>query len=235
MSDEVQVWIPRDSIPLITSDSTILTQSFVAVATQTLFTLTKFAYVLGAEAVQVFKNGLLLTPKVDWVETSTSSISLTAGAAASDEVVIVGYLSAVGGVGILGTLVEQAVVDDSSLIVTITAALLSIHTGTPVDVQVGDKIDVAVELSGTKGGTAGEVILKVSETGTTTVEVYALRPNANHNIYRPASIFFTTQVVFRLTVTTAGSFDLNLLASSAGSDVVGASIYTRSTITRPIS
>ncbi len=52
-----------------------ITQSFVATAGQTLFTLTLFTYAIGSHQLMVFVNGVFQTP-ANYTETSTSSVTL---------------------------------------------------------------------------------------------------------------------------------------------------------------
>lgn len=63
-------------------------QSSIATAGQTVFNLTN-QYTPGANTLAVYLNGLRLTVVSDYAETSTSSITLTAGAVAGDELLFV--------------------------------------------------------------------------------------------------------------------------------------------------
>lgn len=60
----------------------------VATAGQTVFNLAN-AYTPGANTLSVYLNGLRLTKNADYLETSTTSITLTAGAIAGDELLFV--------------------------------------------------------------------------------------------------------------------------------------------------
>lgn len=63
-------------------------QASIATAGQTVFNLTN-QYTPGANTLAVYLNGLRLTVVADYAETSTSSITLTAGAVAGDELLFV--------------------------------------------------------------------------------------------------------------------------------------------------
>ena len=94
------VWTPSSSfVPQAQAAGTLLYQRFVSTAAQSLYTLTSFAYAVSTGSLLVFQNGSLLTPVVDYVETSATSFTLTSPATLSDEVVAFGF------VGITGTVV----------------------------------------------------------------------------------------------------------------------------------
>ncbi len=62
-------------------------ERFTATAGQTLFTLTSGSYTPGTDAFRLFMDGRRLTVGVDYAETSPTSFTLTAPAAAGDELV----------------------------------------------------------------------------------------------------------------------------------------------------
>jgi hypothetical protein len=65
----------------------ISTQVITATAGQTTFTLTTFTYLPGTDTLQVYRNGLRLTSVTDYIETNSSTVTLTplAIAAAGDQ------------------------------------------------------------------------------------------------------------------------------------------------------
>lgn len=63
----------------------ISTQLITATAGQTTFTLTTFNYLPGTDTLQVYRNGLRLNLNLDYLETNSSTVTLTAPAAAGDQ------------------------------------------------------------------------------------------------------------------------------------------------------
>jgi len=92
MADSAQVWSPRDAIPTVGTYSSIVKERFVAVASQQAFAISNFGYTPGTEDVLVYKNGALLVPTYDYIETNSTTITLTVGAASGDVLLIVGFL-----------------------------------------------------------------------------------------------------------------------------------------------
>lgn len=70
---------------------------FTATSGQTVFT-TPFTYVPNASALLVFQNGAILTPGVDFTETSGTEFTLAVGATLNDTVVALAGLDVTGGV-----------------------------------------------------------------------------------------------------------------------------------------
>jgi hypothetical protein len=68
----------------ISGDNTYKSEYFVATQGQTIFGLTKFAYAVGAESIQVFINGVEQTITKDYIESSGTSITLLEGADVAD-------------------------------------------------------------------------------------------------------------------------------------------------------
>lgn len=93
MSENASTWNPKTLVTFDASDRTA-TEAFVAAGGQSTFTLLTFAYVLNSQALQVYKNGLLLTPNVDWIEQTSISFALIVAADAADSIVVVGYVAA---------------------------------------------------------------------------------------------------------------------------------------------
>lgn len=63
----------------------ISTQVITATDGQTTFTLTTFTYLPGTDTLQVYRNGLRLTSVTDYLESSTSVVTMTSPAALGDE------------------------------------------------------------------------------------------------------------------------------------------------------
>jgi hypothetical protein len=68
-----------------TSVFDISTQLITATAGQTTFTLTTFTYLPGTDTLQIFRNGLRLNLGLDYLETNSSTVTLTAPAAVGDQ------------------------------------------------------------------------------------------------------------------------------------------------------
>jgi len=60
-------------------------QVITATAQQVTFTLTTFTYLPGTDTLEVYRNGLHLTVNVDYIESNSSTVTLTTPAAAEDE------------------------------------------------------------------------------------------------------------------------------------------------------
>lgn len=86
---------------------------FTATSGQTVFT-TPFTYVPNASALLVFQNGAILTPGVDFTETSGATFTLAVGATVGDTVV------ALAGLDVTGDVQGDQIVDGS-----VTAAKLA--------------------------------------------------------------------------------------------------------------
>lgn len=98
MSDSANTWAPQDSIPVVTTDSSVISESFTATAGQLVFYLTQFTYVVGTGSLLIFKNGLALRPGTDFTETSDSKFTLASSATAGDVILAVGFLGEIGGI-----------------------------------------------------------------------------------------------------------------------------------------
>jgi len=68
-----------------TSVFDISTQVITATAGQTTFALTTFTYLPGTDTLEIYRNGLRLNLGLDYLETNSSTITLTAPAAAGDQ------------------------------------------------------------------------------------------------------------------------------------------------------
>lgn len=89
------IWAPADGDLPITTTATTATQTFVAGAAQTLFTLTTFAYAINTQSLLVFKNGLILSPS-SYTQTSTTSFTLVTPATGGDIIIAYAFTSIVG-------------------------------------------------------------------------------------------------------------------------------------------
>lgn len=68
-----------------TSVFDISTQLITAVASQVTFTLTTFTYLPGTDTLEVYRNGLRLNLNLDYLESNSSTVTLTSPAAAGDQ------------------------------------------------------------------------------------------------------------------------------------------------------
>jgi hypothetical protein len=83
--NRVLVFSAFDQSDAPTSVFDISTQLITATAGQTTFTLTVFSYLPGTDTLQVFRNGLRLNLGLDYLETNSVTITLTAPAAVGDQ------------------------------------------------------------------------------------------------------------------------------------------------------
>lgn len=84
------IWQPGGpSVPAVDPNSQIKSQQFTATASQTLFPITLFTYVTGANAIDVYRNGLKV-PKSGVIETSSASFTLVTPCSVGDVVEVVG-------------------------------------------------------------------------------------------------------------------------------------------------
>jgi hypothetical protein len=81
-----QLWIESDSTPLSFDPNIIRRQVFTATSAQTIFTTT-VSFVEGYE--QVYFNGLLILPNVDYTTSNSNTVTLTAAAAVGDIIEVV--------------------------------------------------------------------------------------------------------------------------------------------------
>ncbi len=122
MSDnEANIWQPR-TILSASADSKRVTQSFVATAGQLAFTITDFAYALNTGSLEVFHNGLALSPVVGFSEVSGTAFNISVAAVAGDTVLAVGYVAITGSVPppLLGAEEESITLTSGQTLVTLT-------------------------------------------------------------------------------------------------------------------
>ena len=72
-------------------NGTVVTEHFVGLGGQTLFTLANFVYAQNTNSIIVFINGQKQTSGKDYTETSTSSFTLVEGVAAGDTIDVIGF------------------------------------------------------------------------------------------------------------------------------------------------
>jgi hypothetical protein len=99
---EATIWNPRNILGLSPETKTI-TERFAAVEGQVLFQLHDFTYIPGTGALDVHKNGLLLTPGRDWVEQSNSQFQVVVPCVAGDILVAQGWVGITGIVDVRDT------------------------------------------------------------------------------------------------------------------------------------
>lgn len=73
------------------ASGTLLPQSFIPVDGQTLFNITAFSYTQGTNSLIVFINGQKQRVGIDFIETSTTSFTLTSPVTALDSVEVIGF------------------------------------------------------------------------------------------------------------------------------------------------
>jgi len=83
--NRVLVFSAFDQTDAPTSVFDISTQLITATASQTTFSLTTFTYLPGTDTLQVFRNGLRLNLNLDYLESNSSTVTLTAPAALGDQ------------------------------------------------------------------------------------------------------------------------------------------------------
>ena len=83
--NRVLVFSAFDQSDAPTSVFDISTQLITATASQTTFSLTTFTYLPGTDTLQVFRNGLRLNLNLDYLESNSSTVTLTAPAAVGDQ------------------------------------------------------------------------------------------------------------------------------------------------------
>ena len=83
--NHVLVFSAFDQTDAPTSVFDISTQLITATASQTTFSLTTFTYLPGPDTLQVYRDGLRLNLGLDYLETNSSTVTLTAPAALGDQ------------------------------------------------------------------------------------------------------------------------------------------------------
>jgi hypothetical protein len=75
----------------VNASGTLVPQSFTPTDGQTLFNITLFSYTVGTNSLIVFINGIKQRVLIDFVETSTTSFTLTSPVLSTDVVEIIGF------------------------------------------------------------------------------------------------------------------------------------------------
>ncbi len=71
------IWDPNgDVLPLVNASGTLLKQEFALADGPTTFTLTDFAYVVGTNSLQIYRDGSLLTSGRDFTELTSTTFSI---------------------------------------------------------------------------------------------------------------------------------------------------------------
>ena len=102
MAGEANIWNPRTLIA-VSADTKSVEEKLIATAAQTLFTITDFIYVVGTGALEVHKNGLLLTKGTDWVEQTGTTFAVISPSTAGDVLVASGHVGITGLVDVRDT------------------------------------------------------------------------------------------------------------------------------------
>lgn len=95
------IWAPGTAI---SANNSLKSQSFVASAGQTVFTLTAFLYVVSTGSLQVYVGGLHQRSGIDFNETSPNSFTLTTGVSAGTIVTAVAAVEVSGSVDLAGAI-----------------------------------------------------------------------------------------------------------------------------------
>lgn len=126
----------------IDAESSNLSQVFTTTDSQTLFNLTAFTYTVGGESVSVYRNGQRLVKGVDWVETTSSSITLQGITVAAGEVVEV--------VAVLGAASDASIAAQAAATAAVAAAAsITIAPGEAIVTQDSSKTGATRLTAGT--------------------------------------------------------------------------------------
>lgn len=91
--DSASVWEPGVRlVPLVNAQSTLIPQSFIANAAQTVYNIGAFQYVTNVGSLLVFVQGVLQEYGVDYTETSSTSFTLTEAPEEGDLVTCMGFV-----------------------------------------------------------------------------------------------------------------------------------------------
>ena len=129
------IWSPG-STPNLNADSSIITERFLAADQQQIFTLTNFSYVVGIGSLLVFKNGELLAPGVEALESTVSTFTINTPCAVNDEVVAVGFVGLTGTVNLVD--IELIVANVAALRAYVGASTIKYARGTTADLDGGE-------------------------------------------------------------------------------------------------
>lgn len=158
MTGNASVWEPTTKTQ-ISGNTKAVEELIEAAQDQILFDLLTFEYVVGTGALEVHKNGLLLTKGKQWQEVTSSSFVLTDTATLGDQVVAsgkVGITGTLGGGGvtevIAGTNISVNNADPTRPIVSTAAKVTAVIAGANINVDATDPANPVV--SSTASGAA---------------------------------------------------------------------------------
>lgn len=125
MVDNVNSWSPKEVVE-VNASSSVLTEKFTAIAGQTLFNITSWAYTPLTHSLLIFRNGTLLVPNVDVFEDTSTSFHTAVASAAGDILLAVGFV---------GVSAETPAARDTDIFIG-TYALLRDYSGTETTIYV---------------------------------------------------------------------------------------------------
>lgn len=110
MTGEANIWNPRTLLE-VSADTKRAVQRITAVAGQTLFNITDFAYVIKTGSLEVYRQNSDLTKTgvraliigTDFIEQTDTSFALTTPAVAGEQIYAVGYVAITGNVDVRDT------------------------------------------------------------------------------------------------------------------------------------
>lgn len=214
-SRRVFVYSAFDQTDAPSSVFDISTQVITATAGQTTFTLTTFTYLPGTDTLQVYRNGLRLTSGTDYLESSTSVVTMTSPAAAGDEFLFQGGAVITGdttsgtsvaftqaGTGAITRNIQEkaresvsvkdfgavgtGLVDDTA---AIQAAIDSLGNGGEVVFPQGTYLHTGIRIDGSSGGRSN-ISLKGSGAGS---KLYLAASNTNNSIRAAGGVGFSIE------------------------------------------
>ena len=170
--NHVLVFSAFDQSDSPTSVFDISTQLITATAGQLTFTLTTFTYLPGTETLEVYRNGLRLNLGLDYLETNSSTVTLTAPAAAGDQFLFQG-----------GAVVSGAQVPGSDV------SFLQAGTGA-VTRNMQDKVRESVSVK--DFGAVGDGV--TDDTAAIQAAINSL-PASGGSVYFPAGVYKITSTI----------------------------------------
>lgn len=115
------IWNPGSEIvPIFNANENVLTEKYTATQGQSVFTIADFLYTVGNNSIAVYLNGVKQIVTTDYVETSTSSITMNFTLVAGDVVELVGTIGVV--IDADATLLQSKLANETD--VTLGAAMI---------------------------------------------------------------------------------------------------------------